>query len=91
MITTNHHCRDCQSINIVKNGHNRSGNQQYHCKDCGSRKVLEPNEGYSEARIEEVLRAYQERSSLRGVARTFGIARQTITNWLKKNSLIYLL
>lgn len=87
MITTNHHCRDCQSVNIVKNGHNRSGSSQYVCKDCGSRKVPEPHKGYSEERKEEVLRAYQERSGLRGVARIFGISRQTITNWLKKKLL----
>jgi len=29
-----------------------------------------------------VLRAYQERSSLRGLSRTFGITRKTITQWL---------
>ncbi|MDP7158948.1 MAG: helix-turn-helix domain-containing protein [SAR324 cluster bacterium] len=41
---------------------------------------------YSEERKAEVLRAYQERSSLRGLSRTFGITRKTITQWLKKNS-----
>ena len=30
------------------------------------------------------VRAYQERSSLRGLSRTFGITRKTITQWLKK-------
>jgi hypothetical protein len=40
----------------------------------------------SEERKAEVLRAYQERSSLRGLSRTFGITRKTITQWLKKNS-----
>ena len=30
------------SENIVKNGTNRCGNQQYWCKDCGARRVLEP-------------------------------------------------
>jgi len=80
-----HSCRDCGSLKIVKNGFNRSGNQQYQCRDCGASKVLNPQKGYSEARKEEVLRAYQERSSLRGVARTFGVSRQTIASWLKKN------
>ena len=81
-----HRCRDCGSETIVKNGVNRYGGQQYRCKACGSSKVLQPKQKYSEARKEEVLRAYQERSSLRGVARTFNIARQTVTTWLKKNS-----
>ncbi|HUN24577.1 MAG TPA: hypothetical protein PK299_15715, partial [Anaerolineales bacterium] len=35
-------CRKCGSQNIVKNGHNASGNQQYWCKDCQKRLVLIP-------------------------------------------------
>ena len=34
---------------------------------------------------ELILRAYQERSSLRGLSRTFGVSRNTVTSWLKKN------
>ena len=48
--------------------------------------MLLPKQRYSEERKAEVLRAYQERSSLRGLSRTFGITRKTITQWLKKNS-----
>ena len=40
--TTTYRCRTCESENIVKNGTNRYGNQQYWCKDCGARRVLEP-------------------------------------------------
>jgi transposase-like protein len=40
--TITHHCRDCDSKNIVKNGRNRYGNQQYLCKDCSSSRVLTP-------------------------------------------------
>ncbi len=43
-----------------------------------------PKQRYSEERKAEVLRAYQERSSLQGLSRTFGITRKTITQWLKK-------
>ena len=46
--------------------------------------MLLPKQRYSEERKAEVLRAYQERSSLRGLSRTFGITRKTITQWLKK-------
>jgi transposase-like protein len=31
------------------------------------------------------VRAYQERSSLRGVERTFGVSRYTVVKWLKKS------
>ena len=79
-----HHCRACGSTHIVKNGRNRSGSQQYQCRTCGASKVLLPKQRYSEERKAEVLRAYQERSSLQGLSRTFGITRKTITQWLKK-------
>ena len=44
-----------------------------------------PN-GYSEAEREIILRAYEERSSLRGLERTFQVARQTVSSWLKKKA-----
>jgi len=34
--------------------------------------------------IRLALRAYDERSSLRGLTRTFGVSRNTVTSWLKK-------
>ena len=85
-----HHCRACGSTHIVKNGHNRCGSQQYQCRTCGASKVLLPKQRYSEERKAEVLRAYQERSSLRGLSRTFGITRKTITQWVKKKALFAL-
>jgi hypothetical protein len=47
--------------------------------------VLEPKRGYTEAQKEQILSAYHERSSMRGVERTFGISRPTLIPWLKKN------
>ena len=80
-------CRKCGSQNIVKNGHNASGSQQYWCKDCGQRGVLEPKRGYTEAQKEQILSAYNERSTplaVRGIQRTFGVSRPTLAAWLKK-------
>jgi transposase-like protein len=77
-------CRICGSQNIVKNGHNASGSQQYLCKDCGKRGVLEPKRGYTEDQKEQILSAYHERSSMRGVQRTFGVSRPTLVSWIKK-------
>ena len=79
-----HHCRACGSTHIFKNERNRNGSQQYQCRTCGASKVLLSKQRYSEERKAEVLRAYQERCSLRGLSRTFGITRKTITRWLKK-------
>ena len=79
-----HTCRHCGSQNIVKNGHNASGSQQFWCKDCGKRGVLQPKRGYTEEQKEQILAAYNERSSMRGVQRTFGVSRNTLASWLKK-------
>lgn len=80
-------CRECGSQNIVKNGHNAYGNQQFWCKDCGKRGVLEPKHSYSPEQKEQILSAYNERSTplaVRGIQRTFGVSRNTLTSWLKK-------
>jgi transposase-like protein len=82
--TVIYRCRYCGSQNLVKNGHNASGSQQYWCKDCGKRAVLQPKRGYSEEQKEQILAAYHERSSMRGIHRTFGVSRNTLSSWLKK-------
>jgi transposase-like protein len=43
-----------------------------------------PFNGYAEEEREQILRAYHERSNLRGLSRTFGVSRNTVTSWLKK-------
>lgn len=40
---------------------------------------------YTDAFRQQVLAAYHERCSLRGVCRIFGISRQTLVTWLKKS------
>ena len=77
-------CRNCDSQNIVKNGHHASGSQQYGCKDCGKRGVLAPKRGYTEAQKEQILSAYHARASMRDLQRTFGGSRPTRVSWLKK-------
>ena len=76
---------DCGSENIVRNGLTANGKQRFLCRDCRrrSRENPRPN-GYTDEEREEILRAYHERSILRGLTRTFGMARDTVsvlTNW----------
>lgn len=78
-------CRHCGSEDIKKNGKAPNGKHRYHCKACGRASREQADYGYSEARKEEILRAYQERSSMRGISRTFGVARNTLASWLKKS------
>ena len=85
MVTIQLTCRNCGSDDILRNGMTSNGNQRFLCNDCGkrSRQNPQPN-GYTEQEREEILRAYQERSSLRGLERTFGVSRNTVSGWLKK-------
>jgi transposase-like protein len=78
-------CRHCGSEDIKKDGKSPNGKQRYHCKACGRASREKTDDGYSEERKEEILKVYQKRSSRRGSARTFGIARNTLASWLKKS------
>jgi len=85
MVTLIVKCRHCESKKLVRHGWTSNGKQRYLCKDCGqsSRDNPQPN-GYTHSQREEILRAYEERSSLRGLQRTFDVSRTTVTSWLKK-------
>ena len=78
-------CQHCQSQNIIRFGLAPNGKQRYRCHDCGRRSRDNPtSNAYSDEERELILRAYWERSSLRGLTRTFGVSRQTVTKWIKK-------
>ena len=81
--TITYTCQACGSINIIRNGTNKYGNQQYHCKDCGVYGVLRPKRLYAQEKT-KVLKAYRERTSLRGLERIFGVCRQTVMRWLEQ-------
>ena len=79
------YCPDCGSANIVKNGADYKGDQKFRCTDCDTCGTLDATGRYTPERKEEILRAYQERStrSVRGIRRAFGVARTTLARWLK--------
>ncbi len=81
MVTVTICCPYCESRDLVRNGHASNGKQKYRCKLCKrqSRDNTATN-GYSEERREEIMRAYQQRSSLRGLVRTFKVSRNTVKN-----------
>ncbi len=86
MVTLLVTCRHCGSPDLVTYGIAPNGKQKYRCRSCRRQSRENPGSAaYSTERKEEILRAYQERSSLRGLERTFGIARSTVINWLKKS------
>ena len=85
MLTITLHCPDCGSEALVRDRHAPNGKQKYRCHTCKRRSRENPTPNmYPETRREESLHAYQERSNLRGLTRTFGISRTTVTTWVKK-------
>ncbi len=79
-------CRHCHSSNTIRHGYTTKGKQRYRCRACGRCFVQDPGTAaYDPARKEEILSAYHERTSLRGLSRIFGVSRNTVTRWLKKS------
>ena len=85
--TVVHTCRRCGSERIRKNGHTVGGAQRAKCLECERTLVLAPKGPRdSPAFKEQVLGAYQDRMSLRGIKRTFGVCYQTVMVWLGEKS-----
>ena len=88
MVTMLITCRHCGSPDLTKYGIAPNRKQKYRCRTCGRQSRENPGSAaYAPERKEEILRAYQERSSLRGLERTFGVARSTVISWLNKSPL----
>ena len=83
-----HVCARCGSERLRKNGHAINGAQRAKCLDCERTFILEPvGPRYDEKFKEQVLSAYQDRMSTRGIRRTFGVCYKTLMRWLgEKNT-----
>ena len=78
-----HVCLRCGSEKIRKNGHADNGAQRARCLECGRTFVLRPKgPRYDQRFKDQVVSASQDRMSLRGVTRTFGVCRKTISRWV---------
>jgi transposase-like protein len=85
-ITRTPECRHCASSNTIRHGYTRKAKQRFRCRACGRSFVQDPaSAAHDPVRKEEILRAYHERTSLRGLSRIFGVSRNTVTRWLKKS------
>jgi IS1 family transposase/transposase-like protein len=83
MVTIQIACRHCGSENIIRNGMTSNSKQRFL---QGLRQELpreSPTQRLHRRKVREILRAYQERSSLRGLSRTFGVSPNTVTSWLE--------
>ena len=77
-------CPACQSEAIQRHGYTRTGFQRFRCKDCRLTFSDAPSRQTPQSRKEQILAAYQERASMRGIARVHHISRNTLTKWLKE-------
>ena len=78
-----HVCARCGSEKIRKNGHAGNGAQRAKCLECERTFILQPKGArYSPPFREQVLAAYQDRMSTRGIQRTFGVCYMTLMRWV---------
>lgn len=80
-------CVHCNSERLVKDGFGENGKQRYRCRGCGKRSRDNASvPGVPPEKAAQVLAALNERMSLRGAARAFGMSRNTITALLEKKT-----
>ena len=87
MVTHTLFCPRCGGAEVIRHGKAANGKQRYRCRSCHSTFCEDPQPpGYTEEEKAQILAAYQERSSLRGLTRTFGVSRTTVSAWLKERA-----
>ena len=85
MISTTvvHVCPHCGGERLQKNGHTQRGARRALCVECRRTFTLSPKgPQHSEKFKDQVLAAYQDRMSLRGIHRTFGVCYASVMRWL---------
>ncbi len=66
-------CPRCESADVIRYGRAANGKQRYRCRACTRTFRENPSpRGYTEEEKVQILAAYQERTSLRGLSRIFG-------------------
>ncbi len=80
-----HVCLCCGSQRIRKNGHADNGAQRAKCLECASTFILQPKGAcYDQKFKDQVVAAYQDRMSIRGITCTFGVCYKTVLRWGEK-------
>ena len=81
--TVVHACRHGGSARLQKNGHTQRGAQRVLCLECPRTLTLSPKgPRYDQKFKDQVVAAYQDRMSTRGIKRTFGVCYQTLMVWV---------
>ena len=81
--TVVHACPHCGSEHLQKNGHTVRGAQRARCVPCARTFTLSPQgPRYDQKFKAQVVAAYEDRMSTRGIKRTFGVCYQTLMRWV---------
>jgi len=75
-------CPKCNSVDIIKNGHDYKGTQKFHCKACDAYGTLVKKGTSAQTKRQQVMDAYCERVSMRGIERIFSVSRYYLARWL---------
>ena len=75
-------CPKCNSVDIIKNGHDYKGAQKFHCKACEAYGTLVKKGTSAQTKRRQVMDAYCERVSMRGIERIFSVSRYYLACWL---------
>lgn len=79
------YCRYCGSVNIIKYGKTKAGNQIYYCKDCGKYWVERTAiRRYPDSIKQEIISLIKQGKTVKQVSKEFCIPTATIYNWLRK-------
>ena len=82
-----HVCLRCGSEKIRKNGQADNGAQRAKCLECASTFSLQPKGArYDQKFKDQVVAAYQDRMSIRGITRPCGVGYQTVRRWVGEKS-----
>lgn len=85
--TVVHACPHCGGEHLQKNGHTVRGAQRALCVDCRRTFALSPKgPRHSQKFKDQVVAAYQDRMSTRGIHRTFGVCYQSLMAWVGKKN-----
>jgi transposase-like protein len=83
------HCPFCQDTDVIRFGTTEGGSARLRCKACLKTWTPQPKSRSLTAEKEAaIVRALAERTSQRGIARTFQVSRDTIRALRKKTPIV---
>jgi len=79
-------CPHCRSKALVRDGHAPNGKQKDRCHACGRRSRENPTPmPIQKLAVRRFCTPPKNASLLRGLTRTFGVSRATVSSWIKKS------